>query len=225
MNPRRTYDCITFRSAARLSVCLAAAFVIVAAPNVTFADSNDASSGNTHFRSGSKQVALLAGYGVAFRMGSKSNRRISRELADVDLVNIVPRLGFGVTDPVGGDSWWRGNVEILVEGAFLINTGPTGGFAGGAGTTLRYNFLRNERFIPFLDGNLGILGTDFDLDRQANGFNFNVGAGVGTHWFVTDRTALTFEARWQHISNAGTKQENDGINDALFLIGATYFYD
>jgi len=192
---------------------------------VAVAENDGSAAANQNFRKGSKQVALVAGYGVGFRMGSRANRRISRELADVDLVNIVPRIGFGVTDPIGGDWWFRGNVEMLVEGALLINTGPTSGFAGGAGTTLRYNFLRNERLIPFIDANLGILGTDFDLDRQANGFNFNVGGGVGTHWFVTNRTALTFEARWQHISNAGTKQENDGINNALFLVGVSFFYD
>lgn len=202
-----------------------AAFVVLTGSTAALAQSDGAISGNARFRDGSKHVALLAGYGLGFRMGKRANRRISRELADVDLVNIVPRLGLGMTDPIGGDAWWRGNVEILIEGAFLINTGPTSGFAAGAGSTLRYNFLRNERLIPFIDLNCGILALNFDLERQTNGFAFNVGAGFGTHWFMTDRTALTMEARWQHISNADTKQENDGINDALFLLGLTYFYD
>jgi lipid A 3-O-deacylase len=203
----------------------AAALAVLASPATSFAQSDAGTAPSTQFRDGSKHVALLAGYGVGFRVGSRRNRRISRELSDVNPVNIVPRLGVGITDPIGSDNWWRGNVEILIEGAFLINTGPTSGFAGGAGTTLRYNFLRNERLVPFVDLNFGILGMDFDLERQADGFNFNVGTGVGTHWFLTKQTALTVEARWQHISNAGTKQENDGINDALFLVGLTFFYD
>ncbi len=202
-----------------------ASLVVLTGPALAFAEPDGTAVGNTHFRDGSRHVAWLAGYGVGFRVGSRRDRRISRELSDVNPVNIVPRLGLGITDPIAGDAWWSGNVEILIEGAFLINTGPTSGFAGGAGTTLRYNFLRNERLIPFIDLNFGILGVDFDLERQADGFNFNVGTGAGTHWFVTGRTALTLEARWQHISNAGTQKENDGINDALFLVGLTYFYD
>ena len=177
------------------------------------------------FHKGSKQVALLGGYGIGFRMGKRANRRISRELKFVRPVELVPRIGIGVTDPLGGESWYRGNVEMLFEGALLFNTEPRFGFAGGVGTTLRYNFLRGSRFIPYLDGNFGVLGVDFDLERQANGFNFNVGAGVGSHWFIGDRTAVSVEARWQHISNAGTKQENDGINAALFLFGFTVFLD
>lgn len=178
------------------------------------------------FRRGGKHAAFLAGYGVGFRMGSDEDREKSAELRDVGIVNLIPRLGIGVTDPMGGDSWYRGNIEALFEGALLINTRPHSGVGGGLGTSLRYNFLFAERrFVPYLDANLGIVGIDFDLDRQADGFNFNVGAGGGVHWFVRPRTSIDTEVRWQHISNAGTRRPNDGINDVLFLLGVTHFFD
>jgi hypothetical protein len=115
-------------------------------------------------------------------------------------------------------------VELLVEGALLFDTEPEFGFAGGIGSTLRYNFLPWRRVVPFVDANFGLLGLDFDLSRQSDGFNFNVGAGSGSHWLVGERTTITTEVRWQHISNMNTKLPNDGINDVLFLIGFTRFF-
>jgi hypothetical protein len=176
------------------------------------------------FHRGSMQAGLLVGYGVGFRAGSKENRRTSRELGDVRIVEVIPRFGVGVTDPVGGDAWYRGNVEILLEGALLFNTEPKFGFAGGVGSTLRYNFLPWRRVVPFVDANFGVLGLDFDLSRQSDGFNFNVGAGSGLHWLVGERTTIMTEVRWQHISNMNTQLPNDGINDVLFLVGFTRFF-
>ncbi|MEA3412378.1 MAG: acyloxyacyl hydrolase [Pseudomonadota bacterium] len=144
-------------------------------------------------------------------------------MGKVRLWEIVPRLGISATDPLFGDSWYRGNVEFLYEGAFIWNTEPNSGFAAGAGTTLRYNFLKHERVVPFLDANFGIVNLDFDLDLQSDGFNFNVGFGTGAHWFVSRDTAISTEVRWQHISNKNTQFPNNGINAALFLLGVSYF--
>ena len=47
--------------------------------------------------------------------------------------------------------------------------------------------------------------------------------GTGAHWFVSDRTAISTEVRWQHISNMNIETPNDGINDVLFLLGVSYF--
>ena len=54
-----------------------------------------------HFKDGSKQIGILAGYGVGFRMGSKADRESSRELAGVRLVEFIPRIGVGITDRLG----------------------------------------------------------------------------------------------------------------------------
>lgn len=197
----------------------------VSGPLVSLAHAEEpAAAARTNFRRGSIQAGLGVGYGLAFRWGSAEDRRSSKELAGVDLVNVIPRLGLGLTDPMGTDAWYRGNIELLFEGALLVNTGPTKGIGGGAGSTLRYNFLRGERFIPFLDANFGVVGLDMDLERQADGFAFNVGFGAGAHWFVAPRTSLSGEFRWQHISNAKTHMPNDGINTALFVVGVTHYF-
>jgi hypothetical protein len=220
---RRLRHGLKRRTLLRLAVLCCA--VSMWAPRQTHAAEPGALFGSERFFAGALQVAYLGGYGIGFRIGSKENRRISRELKFVRPVEFVPRLGIGVTDALGGDAWYRGNVEVLFEGALLFNTEPHYGTASGVGTTLRYNFLKGLRLVPYLDANFGVIGLDFDLKRQADGFNFNVGFGAGSHWFISDRMAVTTDVRWQHISNAETKQINGGINTILMLLGFTYFID
>lgn len=177
-----------------------------------------------YFKDGSRHISMLAGYGIGFRMGSKADRESSRELAGVRLVEIIPRIGIGMTDRLGGDAWYGGNVETLYEAVLLHNTAQNGGYGFGLGTTLRYNFISSGQIVPFIDANFGVISLNLDLERQSDGFNFNVGFGAGAHWFVSDNMAVTTEIRWQHISNAKTKLPNDGINVGLFLVGFSYFF-
>ena len=200
--------------------------LLVALPLGSRAESTSEAGAVDFFHSGSKQLGFLAGYGIGFRSGSGSSREGIEELGDVGIVNLISRFGIGLTDPLGSpDSWIRGNIELLVQLDVLLNTRPHFGRGIGAGISLRYNFLRGERIVPYLDANLGLLGLDFDLAGQADGFNFNVGLGLGAHWFVRSRLAIDTEVRWQHISNANTRRPNHGINDALILVGMSYFFD
>ena len=177
------------------------------------------------FGRGTKQASFSVGYGLGVRPSVLSDPVEREELRDVSIVELIPRFGIGLTPPLGGDGWYRGNLELLVEGAFLFNTEPRSGWAAGGGLSLRYNFTAGRRVVPFLEGNVGALSLDFDLRSQSDGFNFNLGLGTGLHWFAWDRVALTPGIRWQHISNAGNNQPNRGINAILFLLGASVFWD
>ena len=88
---------------------------------------------------------------------------------------------------------------------------------------LRYNFLQLARVVPFIEAGAGVVGTDFDLKGQSDGFNFSLQGGLGFHFFVLPQVALTAESRFHHISNAGLRQPNSGINDCVFLIGTSFF--
>ncbi len=177
------------------------------------------------FGRGKKHAAVSVGYGLGFRTGPKADRRMSRELGDVSLIEVIPRFGIGVTNPWFTDAWYRGNFELLFEGVLAFNANPRFGVAVGGGSTLRYNFLGGRRVVPFVDGNFGVAYLDFDLMGQSDGFNFNVGCGGGFHWFQSDWVTITPEVRYQHFSNAGLRSPNSGINDVLFLIGTSYFFD
>ncbi|MFQ5656956.1 MAG: acyloxyacyl hydrolase [Candidatus Methylomirabilales bacterium] len=173
------------------------------------------------FGLGKHEIGLSVGYGFGIPLGGTSGT----DLEDVDYIYVAPRWGIGITRPLGGDAWYRGNFEFLFEGAFLINVEPKSGFAGGATAMFRYNFLPGGDFIPFLQLGAGIVGLDFNLQDQADGFNFTPQGGVGFHYFVSDRTALTAEWRLHHISNAGSNDPNNGINSSLFLVGLSTFLD
>ncbi|MFQ5658439.1 MAG: acyloxyacyl hydrolase [Candidatus Methylomirabilales bacterium] len=169
------------------------------------------------FGSGKQEIALAAGYAFDISGGTES------EIEDIQYAFLAPRWGIGITDPLGGNAWYRGNVELLGEGQFFFETEPTGGFAGGIAVLFRYNFLPDGKFIPFVEAGAGILGLDFDVAGQRDGFNFSPQGGLGFHYFVSERTALTGEWRFLHISNAGTRDPNDGINSSLFLLGVSFF--
>lgn len=177
------------------------------------------------FKLGTQEIGIAAGYGSAIDrflflpIGETS----TEELQAVKYVYVAPRWGIGISDPLGGDAWYRGNFELLAEGAFYIPFEPQGGFGGGISAIFRYNFLPEGRLIPFVEAGPGILITDFGLEDRADGFTFSFQTGLGFHFFLSERTAFTAEVRFDHISNAGIADPNRGLNSGLVLIGVTTF--
>jgi hypothetical protein len=77
--------------------------------------------------------------------------------------------------------------------------------------------------IPFVQLGAGLLALDANLRSQSDGISFTPQGGLGLHYFISDRAAITGEWRLHHISNAGIHENNLGINSSLFMIGFTYF--
>jgi hypothetical protein len=198
---------------------LLATLVLGGVPGLAGAESSTP-DGAMRFGRGARHVGLGAGVGVAMRRVGEN-----RDSDDVRYVATTPRVGIGLVDPLGDDAWYRGSFELLAEGTFLSEFEPTSGWAAGGSVILRYNLLRFGRFVPFFDGGVGILNLDFDLDDQADGINFIIHTGLGSHLFLTERTALTGEWRYQHISNARINYPNRSINASLFFLGASFFLD
>ena len=171
------------------------------------------------FGFGRQSLGISGGYGLALPVGGTDGP----ELEDIQFVYATPRWGIGISDPLGGRSWYRGNFEFLLEGTFLYMFEPKSGIAGGIAPGLRYNFLTNTRLIPFFFAGVGFIALDADLARQSDGLNFIVQSGVGLHYFMSQRTALTGEWRFHHISNASIHDRNAGINSSLFMLGLTFF--
>jgi hypothetical protein len=171
------------------------------------------------FRYGQQSIGIAGGHGLALPIGGTGGG----DLRDVQFLYLAPRWGIGLSDPKGENSWYRGNFELVVEGTFLYGFEPKNGIAGGITPLFRYNFLAGDHLIPFVQVGAGILALDFDLRRQADGINFTPQAGLGFHYFLSERTALTGEWRYHHISNAGIHQANSGINSSVVLFGVTVF--
>ena len=171
------------------------------------------------FGFGRQSLGISGGYGLALPVGGTDGP----ELEDIQFVYATPRWGIGISDPLGGRSWYRGNFEFLLEGTFLYMFEPKSGIAGGIAPGLRYNFLTDTRFIPFFFAGVGFIALDADLARQSDGLNFILQSGVGLHYFISEQTALTGEWRFHHISNARIHDKIAGINSSLFMLGVTFF--
>ena len=176
-------------------------------------------AGDGRFGRGKQHLGLQVGYGSGLSLSS------SRDGPDVEYLAVVPRWSVGLTDPLAEHSWLHGNLDLLVEGSFQVNFEPRSGHFAGGSLLLRYNFLSWERLVPYVEVGAGMGGLDFDLRDQADGFSFVVQGGLGLHWFVTERTSLDAGWRLHHISNAGIRHPNLGIDSSLALFGFTVHLD
>ena len=55
-------------------------------------------------------------------------------------------------------------------------------------------------------------------------FQFNQQAGVGARYFFDPQTALVFDYAYWHVSNAGIKEPNDGVNAHVFSLGIAWIF-
>ena len=172
------------------------------------------------FGYGKKKFAITAGYGSIIQIGGRTD-----DMNDLEYVYVAPRFGIGISDPLGEDTWYRGTFELISETPLLFAFEPRSGKAAGGSLLLRYNFLPESNFIPFIEAGAGIMILDFDLEGQSDGFNFSLQGGPGFHYFFREQTALTGGWRWLHISNAGFSRPNQGIDSSLFMVGVSFFLE
>jgi lipid A 3-O-deacylase len=178
--------------------------------------SSAASAAESSFGWAKQEIALSLGYGMTLP--------VAGQIENLGYLQASPRWGIGISNPLGDDSWYRGNFELLIEGLYLHEFRPEKGDAGGSTLGIRYNFLSGEKFVPFFEIGGGILGLNFNVKRQRDGFSELGYGGIGAHYFLTNRMALTAHWRFQHISNGGNER-NIGINSGVALFGLAYFFN
>lgn len=171
------------------------------------------------FSYGAQQVALLAGGGFGLPMFGNHDR----EEDQPRIFGVFGRWGIGLSDPLAQGTFYTGNVELHVEPMLLLNYQPQDGWAAGGSLLLHYNFLGAGAIVPFIEGGGGASHLDFDLESQSDGFTFPLQASIGFHAFASPRAAVTASAGYYHLSNAGTRYPNAGINAVMIRIGATFF--
>ncbi|MCH9698220.1 MAG: acyloxyacyl hydrolase [Gammaproteobacteria bacterium] len=174
------------------------------------------------FGAGNLYASLQGGWGKGFSLGSLAGDGDGK---NVEYVAILPQLGIGLSDVVGGTSWYRGNLDAVFEGEFLAGYEPNSGYSAGLSLLLRYNFLYSEQWVPYLELGGGIGYLDFDLRNQADGLIFYPQAGLGLHYFFTDNMSVDLGWRFHHMSNANTELPNNSINSSLLLFGFSWFFD
>jgi lipid A 3-O-deacylase len=158
--------------------------------------------------------ALAVGFGT-YEFGGK-------ERHDLALASI--RFGQALGRPVDGDPWREGHLELIGEVWGGTQTSRQRRSLVGLTPLVRYNFAARGRWVPFGEAGAGVAYTTIAGRDLSNGFQVNLQAGVGTHYFLREDLALTLQYRWFHLSNAGLNRPNTGLNSLVVFAGISRFY-
>jgi len=161
-------------------------------------------------------------FDAGFSLGAGFGTRVFGSPQTHDLVLGSGRFGWVFSDVVGRDEWWRGNWEWLNEVFSGLQVNGVNRYVVGWTTGLRYSFATGTRWVPFIDGGVGLSGTDIGLRDLGEPFEFNVQVGIGTHYFFRENIALTMQYRWLHFSDGGISDINRGVNTQMFEGGLTW---
>jgi opacity protein-like surface antigen len=153
---------------------------------------------------------LGAGFGPEI-MGSRSEHHLAAGILHVGKLLNSGKPGLRNLE-LGGELWAGGQYH------------PEAAYVSGLTPVVRYHFRRDSRWRPFLDAGLGFVLTDIGLPDLSTTYQFSPQAGAGFHWELREHLALTLQARYIHISNAGFEMPNFGVNTFLFSGGLTRFF-
>jgi lipid A 3-O-deacylase len=168
------------------------------------------------FAKGSKEFQDVLGGFRSFK--TKDSDRPSIDYA-IDSV----RLGIMLNDPYDA-GLLSGNFEVLGEvfGGAIVQ-GP-GDVLTGATLVFRYNFVQpNARIIPYFQVGGGGVYTNVG-EEESRGIislpvEFNLQGTAGIRYMLNDRWSLVFEGGYRHISNAGIKLPNIGLDSVGGNVG------
>lgn len=141
-----------------------------------------------------------------------------------DLALVSLSYGHMLGRTVWQDHWYRGNWEIRGELFGGSQFHPGGDWLVGLAPHLRYNFDTGTRWIPFVDAGLGVSATEIRRPDLSGTFEFNLQGGLGMQWFMRDNFALSLEAGYMHLSDAGISKPNNGVNGVKIMAGVNWFF-
>jgi hypothetical protein len=117
-----------------------------------------------------------------------------------------------------------GNWEVIGELFAGNQFEPKGAYLVGVAPVLRCHVNTGTRWMPFVDLGAGFSATDIGLPDLRTVFEFNVQGGAGFNYFLWDDTAITAQYRFLHLSNAGLKRPNLGVNTNVIYVGLNHFF-
>jgi lipid A 3-O-deacylase len=125
---------------------------------------------------------------------------------------------------MGRGKWYQGNWELRGEFFAGGQYSPEGAYVVGVTPVLRYTFSTGTRWVPFFDAGAGVTATDIKQPDLSTVFQFNDQVGPGVLYFCRNNLALTAQTRFLHISNAGIKKPNEGVNVIVISAGMSWFF-
>lgn len=150
---------------------------------------------------------------LSFSYGSNSNI-INNSDSEFNFYGIRYRWG-KFTSP-------RNETAYELSGAYHFTGKQNFTFTGTIG--YRHYFIMRGSTAVSYDLGIGISHMTRHLPEQDSKNNFTEYAGITFQYAVTDNSALSVSYRFNHTSNAGLGDPNDGINTNEYLIGYMWLY-
>lgn len=113
--------------------------------------------------------------------------------------------------------------QFQFEPFITVISQPRSNIETGTSFLLKFGLLPQTcKFQPYLKGGMGLVYLSLHTREQKTQFNFTEQVGAGMHYFFAKNTAFTCEYRYRHLSNAGIKHPNRGINTHTTIIGVAH---
>ena len=144
---------------------------------------------------------------------------------DTSIWNLGVRYGWIITRP-HGPGFLKGRFEYAIDAVPAFVVFQPANTAIGAGINpmnLKWNFATRGSVVPYFELSGGTLFTNHDVPNFTSHVNFTSGAAFGFH-FLGENHALSLEARYMHISNAGLGDLNPGLNTVQIRLGIGKFF-
>ena len=171
-----------------------------------------------HLTVGSQEISLSAGYLLPHRL---TNQHTTKQSGPA----IMPSWAMVLTEPVGW-RWLRGQLMLGAEIVYIQFQEPELTHGVGFTPKIKWMFEGTGRLRPYVEFAGGPFYTDLagQIPEESARFNFILTAGGGLSWFFTSQWSFNVGYRFHHISNAGTRYPNLGLNSSLPFGGFSFYF-
>jgi hypothetical protein len=94
----------------------------------------------------------------------------------------------------------------------------------GVNVGFRFNVRINKCITAYVMPSTGAYYISVNTIDQANGYIFELSPPVGLYIKLNEATALNLQYKYRHISNAGLKDPNFGIENQFAVVGISRFF-
>jgi lipid A 3-O-deacylase len=171
-----------------------------------------------HLTVGTQEISLSAGYLLPHRLTDQHTTKQSGPA-------FMPSWAMVLTDPVGW-RWLRGQLMLGAEIVYIQFQEPELTHGVGFTPKIKWMFEGTGRLRPYVEFAGGPFYTDLagQIPEESARFNFILTAGGGLSWFFSSQFSFNVGYRFHHISNAGTRYPNLGLNSSLPFGGFSFYF-
>ncbi len=186
--------------------------------HLVFPVTTQAESRVPHLTVGTQEFGLSAGYLLPHRLTTDHTTKQKGPA-------VMPSWSMVLTDPIG-EGWYRGQLLIGAEIVYIQFQEPVLTHGIGFTPKIKYLFEGTGSIRPYVEFAGGPFYTDLGgkIPEESSRFNFVLTAGGGISWFLTEQFAVNVGYRFHHISNAGTRYPNLGLNSSLPFGGFAFYF-